>query len=162
MCQNVPFCIKRQWNYLHKHSQKNQFGYLGFDRTGSVPLHIYGDDIIRSRWERPHWTKQSPENYQALVRIAKQCQNEGIAFYFVIQPYRKALIDHYPKIRTTLLQFDHNTTRIVTAEGGKVLRLYQTLPLDDSHFADRSHLNDKGSRASTEAIAAFLNKQTQP
>ena len=162
MCQNIFFCIKRQWNYLHKHSRKNQFGYLGFDKSGSVPLHIYGDDIIRSRWEQPHWTKQSPANYQALARIAQQCQNEGIAFYFVIQPYRRALLDRYPKIRTALMQFDRNTTAIVTSEGGKVIHLNRTLPLDDSHFADRSHLNDKGSRASTLAIAAFLNKQTGP
>lgn len=162
MCQNIFFCIKRQWNYLHQHSKKNQFGYLGFDKTGSIPLHIYGDDIIRSRWEQPHWTKQSPQNYQALSRIAQQCRREGIQFYFVIQPYRSALIERYPDIRTALELFDQKTTQIVTTEGGEMIPLYRTLPLDDSHFADRSHLNDKGSSATTHAIATFLNTQTEP
>ena len=159
MCQNLFFCIQRQWNYRHKHSKNNQFGYLGFDKTGSVPLHIYGNDIIKSRWEQPHWTKQSPENYQALSRIAQELQSEGIRFYFVIQPYRKPLIDQYPEIRATLSSFSQKTAQILEQYGGEILNLNKTLPLEDSYFSDRSHLNDKGSKISSGAIADFIDSK---
>ena len=157
MCQNLFFCIQRQWNYLHKHNANNQFGYLGFDRSGSVPLHIYGDDIIRSRWEQPHWTKQSPENYQALARIVQALQREKIRFYFVIQPYRKPLLERYPQTRTTLSKFAQKTLRIVREYGGSFIDFNQALPLDDRYFADRSHLNDQGSSIISEQIARYID-----
>ena len=158
LCQNIFYCIRRQWDYLRKHSRNNQFGYLGFDRTGSVPLHIYGDDIIRSRWEQPHWTKQSPENYRALERIAKTLHNKNIRFYFVVQPYRRALIERYPQIRSTLNSFVEKSGAILSREKGYLLDLNEILVLDDSHYADRSHLNEKGSRVATEVIAEFIRK----
>ncbi len=158
-CKDLFFCIQRQWDYLHKHSQNNQFGYLGFDRTGSVPLHIYDDDIIRSRWEQPHWTKQSPENYQALAHIAQELNHENIRFYFIIQPYRKPLLKQYPKIRSTLDKFSHKTSQILKHHQGRFLDLNKALTLDDRYFADRSHLNDKGSSISTKAIANYINNQ---
>ena len=161
MCQNIFFCIQREWDFRHKHSHNNQFGYLGFDKTGSVPLHIYGKDIIKSRWEQPHWTKQSPENYQALSRIAQKLKKEHIGFYFVIQPYRKPMLEQYPQLQKALSSFSEKTRQITKKSGGNFLNLNETLPLDDSNFADRSHLNDKGSAMATKAIAEFINKENR-
>jgi hypothetical protein len=158
MCQNLFFCVQRQWNYLHKHSANNQFGYLGFDKSGSVPLHIYGDDIIRSRWKQPHWTKQSPENYQALARNAQELHHEKIRFYFVIQPYRRALLERYPQIRATLSTFAQKTSQIIGEYNGTLLDFNRALPLDDRYFADRSHLNDKGSKITSEKIAEHIDR----
>ena len=160
MCQNIFFCIQRQWNYLHKHSRNNQFGYLGFDDTGSVPLHIYGKDIIKSRWEQPHWTKQNPEDYRALSRIAQKLKRERIYFYFVVQPYRKPMLEKYPQLQKALSAFSAKTRLITEKYGGYFLNLNEAEPLDDSNFADRSHLNDKGSAIATKAIAEFINDKS--
>ena len=157
MCQNIFFCVKREWDFLHKHSRNNQFGYLGFDSTGSVPLHIYGKDIIKSRWEQPHWTKQSPENYQALSRIVKRLKENNIKFYFVVQPYRKPMLDKYPQLRKALASFASKTKNIVQKSNGYFLNLNETLPLDDGFYADRTHLNDKGSIIVTKVIAESIN-----
>ena len=52
--KNIFFSIRREWNWNTKYMQSNQFTYLGFDKTGSVPLHIYGKDIIKSKMWKIH------------------------------------------------------------------------------------------------------------
>ena len=78
--------FKHTWKWEEKYMSNRDFAYLGFDRTGSAPLHIYGDDIIKERWEIPHTVKPIKENYLALERMVKKAKEQGINFYFVIQP----------------------------------------------------------------------------
>ncbi|SFV55804.1 hypothetical protein MNB_SV-6-669 [hydrothermal vent metagenome] len=66
-CKNLYFCYNREKEWQEKHGQSNKFTYLGFDSTGSVPLHIYGKDIIRSRWSIPHGSTQNPKELNSIL-----------------------------------------------------------------------------------------------
>lgn len=157
-CQNIFFCIRREWNWREKYMQNNQFTYLGFDSTGSVPLHIYGKDIIKSRWEKPHFDKQSKQAFGALERMSQKAYKENIDFIFVVQPYRGPLVKNFNHVRPVMQSFSHQTEQIVTKNGGRFLNLHDRLHLSDKYFADRSHLNDQGSVIGTKAIGKFIDQ----
>ena len=157
-CQNIFFCIRREWNWRDKYMQNNQFTYLGFDASGSVPLHIYGKDIIKSRWEKPHFDKQSKQAFDALERMSQKAHKEKVDFIFVIQPYRGPLVQNFNHVRPVMQSFSHQAEQIVTRNGGKFLNLHDQLHLNDRYFADRSHLNDQGSIIGTKAIGSFIDQ----
>ncbi len=157
-CQNIFFCIRREWNWRDEHMQNNQFGYLGFDSTGSVPLHIYGKDIIMSRWEKPHFDKQSKQAYDALERMSQKAKKDNVDFIFVVQPYRGPLVKNFSHVQPVMQSFSHQAKKIVTKNGGKFLNLHDQLHLNDHYFSDRSHLNDQGSIIGTEAIGTFIDQ----
>lgn len=155
--QNIYTCIKWEWEWSDKHMSKNKFGYLGFDHTGSVPMHIYGKDIIRSRWNIPHSSKQDDKSYLALDRIAKKMESNGIKFYFIMEPYRIPLVEKFKHVRPTMQHFEKNAEKIVIKHDGNFLNLHEKLQLNDNFFADRSHLNDKGSVITGIAIGEFID-----
>lgn len=156
-CQDLEFCVKRQKEWKEKHGMNNKFSYLGFDTTGSVPLHIYGKDIVKSRWGNPHPGIMNPKSFEAVDRMSKRAQKEGIKFYFIQQPYRQPLSKRV-KIKDALSYFATRINDIMTKNGGKFLSLHETLHLSDKYFADRSHLNDQGSIISAEAIGKFIDE----
>ena len=145
----------REWE--KKYLNNKRFYFLDFDHTGSAPLNIYGDDIVKERWETPHRNHPIKENYQALWRMVNKIEKEGINFYFIIQPYRTPLLKKYPNVYKTLDAFAKKSSEIILPDHGKILNLHKQLQLTDDYFADRSHLNSKGSRKSAEAIAKFID-----
>lgn len=155
--QDIPFLVKRQleWNPLH--TSKNDFHYLGFDSTGSVPLHIYGKDIVQHRWKNPQPHVEHAKSFEALDRMAKMAQKEGLYFYFAHQPYRKPLAKKYLKVRTAMHYVDTRADKIFAHYPNAQLIRLQLLDMGDEYFADRSHLNDKGSIVTAEAIAKFID-----
>ncbi len=157
--QNIYSCIQRNWNWKEKHMANNKFSYLGFDHTGSVPLHIYGQDIIKSRWEVPHSSKQNNRSYLALDRISKKIKSREIKLFFIMQPYRIQLVKQFKHVRSTMQYFENNIKKIVLKNNGKFLNLHNKLHLSDNYFADRSHLNDKGSAISAETIGKLIDKE---
>jgi len=145
----------REWE--KKHLTNRRFDFLDFDHTGSAPLNIYGDDIIKNRWENPHRNHPIKESYQALWRMVNKIEKEGMNFYFIIQPYRAPLLKKYKDVYKTLNSFEQDSRKIVLSNNGKILNLHKQLKLTDDYFADRSHLNNKGSEKSAEAIARFID-----
>ena len=160
--KNLPFLMKRAETWEKKHTRSNLFTYLGFDESGSVPLEIYGKDIIQHRWKNPHGSLHIGKAFDALDRLSQRLHHKGIRFYFVQQPYRQPLIKKYPHVKAELEWFLHKVTGIVSKHGGEVLSLYRTLPLSDKYFADRSHLNKEGSIIGSEAIGKFIDSKEQP
>ena len=150
-------CLKyhHEWQDL---MLNNRYTYLGFDRTGSAPLHVYGNNISKKRWSIPHSSSPIKESYLALERMIKKAKKEGIEFYLVIQPYRAALVKKSEHVRSTLISFDQDAKKIVLDNGGKLLNLHKQLHLSDDFFADRTHLNDKGSAITSKAIGQFIDK----
>jgi hypothetical protein len=155
--KNIPFLIHRQKEWKTKHLQNNSFYYLGFDSTGSVPLHIYGKDIIQGRWRNPHPDVEHPKSFEALQRMAKNAQDEGLYFYFAHQPYRAPLVKKYKHVANAIDYVDKRSEHLLKEIPKAKLIALQPLGLDDSYFADRSHLNDKGSIVTAEAIAKFID-----
>jgi len=157
-CRNIYFCIKRQNEWEDKHNQPNKFEYLGFDKTGSVPLHIYGKDIISHRWRLPQPGIMHPESFIALSRMVQYAKNKHLKFYLAHQPYRKPLYVKYKKVRDAMAYFDNHVKDIFLKNNGYLIML-QKLDLGDEYFADRTHLNDKGSIITAEAIGRFIDKE---
>lgn len=155
---DIISCIKRQWNWKTKYMSNNQFTYLGFDSTGSVPLHIYGNDIIKRRWDQPHSAREDKRNYLILEKMVKKAKKDDIHFYFIMEPYREPLVKNFKHVRPTMVSFEHTVKKIVVDNGGIFLNLHDKLHLNDDYFADRSHLNDKGSAIIAEAIGRFIDE----
>jgi len=156
--KNIPFLISRQEEWGPKHTHSNSFYYLGFDSSGSVPLHIYGKDIIMHRWKNPHPHVEHPKSFEALHRMAKMAQSEGLYFYFAHQPYREPLVRKYKHVKNAINYVDKRSEHIFKPFPNAKLIKLQPLGLDDRYFADRSHLNDKGSILTAKAIAKFIDK----
>ena len=156
--RNIFSCIQRNWNWKKKYMSNNKFSYLGFDRMGSVPLHIYGRDIIKRRWENPHLEKQDMSSYLTLERRVKKAKKDNINFYFVMEPYREALVNKFEHVHRTMNFFEYNVTKILLDNDGKFLNLHKQLHLSDDYFSDRSHMNDKGSTVIAQAIGQFIDE----
>ncbi|MEA1879454.1 MAG: hypothetical protein U9N11_02250 [Campylobacterota bacterium] len=158
-CKDIAFCKKREkeWKNPKYHTHKN-FHFLNFDHTGSAPIVIRGKDRIQRRWESPHAPVQIAEAFEALRRIAKKAKSDGIQFYFIQQPYRQPLIDKNKGVKHVMQKFATGVKELVNNEGGYFLSLHYLLKLDDTHFADRSHLNANGSQKGSKEIAKFIDK----
>lgn len=156
-CQDLEFCITRQKEWKEKHGMNNKFTYLGFDSTGSVPLHIYGKDIIGHRWKNPHPGIMNPKSFEAVGRMAKRAQKKGIKFYLAHQPYRESLVKKHKGVKNALIYFDDKSNAVLNQYDGKLIQL-QALHLNDKYFSDRSHLNDKGSIIAAEFIGRFIDE----
>ncbi|MDQ7084905.1 MAG: hypothetical protein Q9M36_08205 [Sulfurovum sp.] len=156
-CRNIMFCIERQREWKSKHLQKNKFEYLGFDSTGSVPLHIYGEDIIGHRWRLPQPGIMHSQSFDAVVRMTDRANRKGIEFYLAHQPYRDGLYKSKKGVKDAMSYFDKRIIEVFSQVKGKLIVL-QALNVGDEYFADRSHLNDKGSILVSEAIGKFIDK----
>jgi hypothetical protein len=157
-CNNLFFCIQRQREWESKHMQNNKFEYLGFESTGSVPLHIYGDDIIGHRWRNAQPNIQNPKSFEAVDRMSKKAYEKGIKFYLVQGPYRAPLVKKHQFVRDALEYFAKTNREILKRNKGFFLSLHETLHLEDKYFADRTHLNDKGSILTAKAIGKFIDE----
>jgi hypothetical protein len=157
--KNIPFLIKRHIIWDDKHQQSNKYTYLGFDHTGSVPLHIYGKDIIKTRWIFSSWfPHHNPKAYKALERIIKTTQKRNLKFYLVHQPYRYSLVKKHAKLQEELSWFDKRVKKIMNKNNATFLNLNTHLSIKDKYFADRSHLNEKGSVLIAKEVGKFIDR----
>jgi len=156
-CNNLLFCYERQKKWIPDHMRSNTFESLIFDSSGSVPLHIYGKDIIHHRWHLPHPGIMHSESFRAVGRMAKKAKEHGIRFYVVHQPYRKPLYEKHKSVRDAMAYFDTKVSEVMKPYGGTLIRI-QPLHLGDDYFSDRTHLNDKGSPIVSHYVAKQIDK----
>jgi len=150
---------KNHWIWEKKYAPNNTNHGLSFDRTGSVPLNMFGENINHKHFATPPLgTKLYKENFLALEKITKKLQNNHIQFYFVAEPYRQYMIDHYDDIRIAREKFVKKMKEITIKHGGKFIDLHKRLHLGDQYFADREHLNSKGSVLTAKEVAAFIDE----
>lgn len=156
-CQDLEFCIKRQRQWQSRHMRSDQFTYLGFDDSGSVPLKIYRKEKVGGRWYLPHPGIMSNESFKAVARMAKRAQEKGMHFYLAHQPYREPLIKKHKSVRNALKYFDDRVAIIMKEYNGTLIQL-EKLHLSDDYHADRSHLNEKGSTIVSQEIAKVIDQ----
>ncbi len=156
-CSNLFFCYERQKKWVPEHMRRNTFESLIFDSSGSVPLHIYGKDIIEHRWRLPHPGIMHPESFKAVARMAKKAKEHGWQFYLVHQPYRKPLYEQHKDVRNAMAFFDTKVKEAMRPYGGELIRIQQ-IGLGDAYFSDRTHLNDRGSSVVSEYVARQIDK----
>jgi hypothetical protein len=158
-CNNIFFCIERQKTWKKIHQDKNSFHYISYDSTGSVPMELDGKKMYPGRWSGAQPGNIMPEiSYGAVYAMAKKAKDKGINFYFIQQGYRKEIVERDSRVKNALKHFATRIRKIMKDTNGNFLSLYETLPLDDTHFADRNHFNAKGSRVSAEEIAKFIDQ----
>lgn len=149
---------KNHWKWEKEYAPNNTNHGLTFDRTGSVPLNMYGEDINHKMFVTPPVnTKLAKEDFLALERMIKELQSQNIQFYFVTEPYRQYMIDHYDDIRIARKEFIRKTEEITISNGGKFIDLHKKLHLGDEYFADREHLNSKGSVLTAREVSRFID-----
>jgi len=156
-CNNLLFCYERQTHWIPDHMRTNTFESLIFDSSGSVPLHIYGKDIIEHRWRLPHPGIMHNESFKSVARMAQKAKAHGIHFYMVHQPYRKPLFEKHKDVRNAMAYFDSKIKQAIEPYGGTLIRI-QPLGLGDAYFSDRTHLNDKGSPIVSKYVAKQIDK----
>ena len=149
---------KNHWVWEKTYAPNNTNHGLTFDRTGSVPLNMYGKDINHKMFTTPPLdTKLNKDNFLALERMIKGLQSKDIRFYFVAEPYRQYMIDKYDDIRIAREKFTQQTEEITIQNGGKFIDLHKKLHLSDDYFADREHLNSNGSILTAKEVGAFID-----
>lgn len=159
-CNNLLFCYERAKKWEREHQDPHKFTSLIFDDSASVQLKIYRGKAVGSRWYAPHPGIMHGESFAAVARVAKKFKKTRVKFYLAHQPYRVELYKKYEKVRGAINYFD-NKVAIALGDNGKLIKLQNT-PLVDSDFADRTHLNDKGSSIITKEIAKFIdNKESR-
>ncbi len=156
-CNNLLFCYERANKWNREHQDPTKFTSLIFDHTASVPLKIYRGAKVGARWYAPHPGIMHPKSFEALYEMAKDAKAKGVKFYLAHQPYRPELYKKYKSVRDAIDYFDKKATQALK-DNGKLIKL-QSVPLKDSDFADRTHLNDKGSLIITKEIAKFIDKE---
>lgn len=157
--KNFIQCIERRWEWQKRYMAHNKFSNIDFDRTGSAPLHIYGKDIIEARCINPYVAKTKDGSYASLQRIIKKAEKKNIKFYFVTQPYREALMKEHKHIQENISYYQMRSQNVVLSNNAYFLNLHTKLQLGNEYFADRMHLNDKGSIITSEAIAKFIDEK---
>lgn len=157
-CKDISFCIKRQEEWKKEYGVNNKFSYLGFDHTGSAPLHIYGKDIVKKRWTKVDGSVQNPNALKSLAQMAYNAHEKKIKFYFFQQPYRQAQIDKHKHIQEIMNTFPKTMKKILSKNHGIFFNLHERLHLSDAYFADRSHLNDKGSKIVAETMGKLIDE----
>jgi len=160
-CNNLPFCYERANKWNTKHQNPKQFTSLIFDNTCSVPLKIYRQEKVGGRWYLPHPGIMHPKSFEAVEQMAKDMQKRGIKFYLAHQPYRPELYKKYKNVRGAVDYFDKKVNQRLKNYNNAYLIKLQDLPLTNKDYADRTHLNDRGSSKVTKAIAKFIDSKEE-
>ncbi|CAA6819737.1 MAG: Unknown protein [uncultured Sulfurovum sp.] len=155
--KNFINILKRRMEWNKKYMAHNNFHNLDFDYTGGISLEIYGKDIIQERWNRDFIARTNQGSYDALDGLIKKLKEQDIKFYFFAQPYRQQLVKEHKKIRTILTKFHKKSEAVVVDNQAYFLNLHDTTNLQDAYFADRIHLNAKGSVIMAKEIASFID-----
>ena len=157
-CANIPFCYNRQRTYISEHMKPNIFESLLFDASGSVPLKIYGKDVIGHRWRLAQPNIMSPKSFEAIRRMSLKAKNKGIKYYILHQPYRKELYEKHDFVRAAMKRFDDAVKGIFKQTDG-ILITTQHLGLHGhKDFADRTHLNIDGAKTVSRYVAKQIDK----
>ena len=90
--------------------------------------------------------------------MAVLSQTRDIDLFFVISPFRKILIESSPVLTKIMAAFDIQTKEILQHDNTYHINTHHLLNLDDSNFADKSHLNIQGANAKTKKLVEIIGQ----
>ena len=100
------------WDFF---TNPKTYPYLIFDRTGGNQLDINQHNANPQRWEKVGAYTIAPfeeESLACLQNIVELSQTHAFDFYFIIQPFRKALIASNHKLKEIIASFDTQTNSL--------------------------------------------------
>lgn len=142
------------------YADPNTYDYLEFDRTGGSQLDMGEHNANPARWRNIEIQTLAPfneKNLTCLKELVSMSKTHGFDFIFVVQPFRKALIASSPDLKNIMIAFDAQTKEILNKSNTYHVNAHDLLNLDDSNFADKSHLNIQGSNISTVKLVEIID-----
>jgi hypothetical protein len=149
-------------NYNKNHMNPSRYQFLGFDNTGSVPLHIPQGNISNHRFNTPHQNLLKKDSFLTLRNLISFLKDEkALNVNILISPYRNKVIE---KSETLSAQNEFSRKEILEIShefGIDVYDSQQDFGDKDHLFVDRSHLNPSGSKLLTIAYVDKLYSQRE-
>ncbi len=152
----------QDWHYF---TNPKTYAYLVYDRTGGNQLDINKENANPHRWGEVDGYTLAPfkkESLNCLHELADMSQTYQFDLIFIVQPFRKSLVEANPDLKKIMAEFDEQTKKILKFDNTYHINAHQLLDLDDSHFADKSHLNIKGANVKTRKLTEIIRKIDLP
>ena len=137
------------------------YQYLVFDRTGGSLIDINEHNANSHRWGKIDTYTLAPfeeENLACLKNLASLSQTHSFDLFFNISPFRKKLIESSPELTKIMAAFDTQTKEILQHDNTYHINTHHLLNLDDSNFADKSHLNIQGANTKTKKLVEIIGQ----
>jgi len=152
----------QDWHYF---TDPKTYAYLVYDRTGGNQLDINQDTANPHRWGEIDSYTLAPfkkESLNCLQKLADMSQEHQFDLIFIVQPFRKTVVSANPELKNIMIEFDKQTKNILKFNNTYHINAHNLLNLDDSHFADKSHLNIKGANVKTRKLAEIIRNIDSP
>ena len=149
---DIVYYLSSYFSIDHARRSRDHYQSLAFDAWGGLPLNVQYPSVDPVRWNQkvvPHLF--NAEHYDELRRLASTLRKDGVKLYCVQPPLRKGSI--VPASRAAVEAHWERIAKILADEGQQFLNLHNELQLDDSLYADYSHLNGRGAAIFTAAFA---------
>jgi hypothetical protein len=143
------FFTKYEWDA--KYGNPHVYQYLGFTKTGSVPLHIWKDDIDPDRWNpKQVFSASCQQCMMALTTMCTSVLQHKIPFFVILPPLTQYIRSVRSDIRELYEDRRQKLTATVLDCGGRLFDASRYADFDDTCFADFAHLNAEGARRMTQ------------
>lgn len=146
-----------RWDFF---TNPKTYDYLVYDRTGGSQLDVSEHNAHPHRWGSVDTHSIAPFNEKTLTclkELVSLSQTHGFDLLFVVQPFRKAVIESSPELNKIMIAFDERTKKILHNNNTYHINAHDLLNLDDTNFADKSHLNIQGSNATTKKLVEIID-----
>ena len=133
---------------------------VDFDRTGSVMLRTPYPPVNLERWNgQPASLHLDPAEYAALAEFADELAREGRQLICIEAPIRA---DRAKELRDFLMAHRQRLEEVRAAHPFSYLPIPEEVSFEVDEFADWLHLNERGARRFTQAIADELRSHVTP
>ncbi len=153
------------WNAIRLHFYKkvdNRFGYLKYDKHGSVRIPLKKPAVSDAIWEGHKLKKGYFSNvtqYLYLDSISKYCLSHQIKLFYILSPFREG---YYSRLGNQELALLNNLTgklRSILSKNNAYFVNTLNIVWPDSLFLDYSHFNKLGAKKFTEHFLKEMKKE---
>jgi len=135
----------------------NRYKSLLFDRTGSVPLDINKNNIIKTRWEGINYLKDPvlKTSLRNLVKIVYLAQRFNIKIIIARPPIRPAVVKSIPHLKEKIDAFNTSLYDLAKRKKFIYINSAEKLHTTDKDYVDFEHLDTEGTILYTNAIIKY-------
>ena len=131
---------------------------LRYDKWGGVLLNVYGEDILKARYDAYYTGEPRQLQYDELAYIAKYLADRGIKLYYVQTPCREHYLSERQGGYDIFVQHCDTCRDIIESNGGYYQSFFDYNEYTDVYFADCIHLNKDGALKLTEEFCRWYDE----